>query len=108
MTTAQELIAKVHESRQKTWREAWDHNAALIVNEDEIAMPALPEGYEWLVTRELTGTHPTYRVALTHVRYEFGGEYFRVAQHGHIDKAMYGEAGVRELAQQLLDRELLR
>lgn len=102
---AETLIAKVHAWRHETWRAAWGHNAPLIVNDDEIAMPALPEGYEWLVTRELTGTHPTYRVALTHVRYEFGGEYFRVAQRGQIDKAMYGEAGVRELAQQLLSRE---
>lgn len=105
LSPTEALIAKVHESRQQTWRDAWGHNAALIVNDDEIAMPTLPDGYEWLVTRELTGTHPTYRVALTHVRYEFGGEYFRVAQRGHIDKAMYGEAGVRELAQHLLSRE---
>lgn len=105
MTKVQDLLDKVNKQQREDFLAAWG-NVALVVNEDEIAMPDLPEGYEWMVTREVTGTHPTYRVALTHCNYQYGGEHFRVAQRGLIDKTMYGEAGVRELAQRLLEKEL--
>lgn len=83
------------------YQRAWGADAPIIVGDDEIPLPKLPEYYSWLVTRELTGEHPTYRVALLY----FGpydssdGFEFCEVRSGLIDKTMYGEAGVRELAQ---------
>lgn len=96
---AAETVKRLHEEKLARWKNAWGDNLALVVNDDEIHMPDLPEDHEWMVTRELTGDHPTYRVALMYVDYSHGGERVWVLRHGHIDKVLYGEAGVRELAQ---------
>lgn len=82
------------------YQRAWGASSPIIVGDEDIQLPHLPEYYSWLVTRELTGEHPTYRVALLYFGpYDSDDFEFREVRHGLIDKTMYGEAGVRELAQ---------
>lgn len=80
------------------WIAAWGYNAAMIVAEDEIQLPALPERYGWLITRELNGEHPFYEVMLLDVSMVNTGCNPEVRRKGRIDKGLYGEDGVRELA----------
>lgn len=82
------------------YERAWGADAPEIVGDEEIQLPPLPQYYSWLVTRELTGEHPTYRVALLYYGpYDSDDFEFCEVRHGFIDKTMCGEAGVRELAQ---------
>lgn len=82
------------------FQQVWGAATPIIVGDDEIQLPLLPDYHGWLVTRELTGEHPTYRVALLYVGpFDSDGTEFREVRSGFIDKTMYGEAGVRELAQ---------
>lgn len=82
------------------FQQVWGFATPIIVGDDEIELPSLPDCYSRLVTREMTGDHPTYRVALLYLgSLPSGGIEFREVRHGFIDKTMYGEAGVRELAQ---------
>lgn len=81
------------------WDAAWGAGTALIAGDDELGLPELPDGYGWLVTRELTGEYPTYRVALLNVSHIDTGGDVELVRHGRIDKTLYGESGVRELAQ---------
>ncbi|MBO0676736.1 hypothetical protein JRC04_04590 [Mycolicibacterium sp. S2-37] len=84
------------------WVKAWSGNAPIIVNDNEISLPPPPEGHDWLITRELTGEHPTYRLALHFIGED--SDDFRVLAHGKIDKTMYGEKGVQQYARYILER----
>ncbi|ACH62073.1 hypothetical protein MYRNA_65 [Mycobacterium phage Myrna] len=86
----------------ETWVKAWGGNKQWIVGgiNDSFPLPEPPGDCEWMLTRELTGEHPTYRLAMTTNDYAFGGTTLTVLRHGLIDKKMYGEAGVRQLAEQ--------
>ncbi|SKQ89108.1 Uncharacterised protein [Mycobacteroides abscessus subsp. abscessus] len=89
------------------FQQAWGADAPIIVGDEEIPLPKLPEYYSWLITRELTrdrtGAHPTYRVALLYYGpYDTADFDFCEVRSGLIDKTMYGEAGVRELAQRFV------
>lgn len=86
----------------EAWIKAWDGNKAMIcngVNDVQIKLPRLPRGFGWLLTRELTGEHPTYRLALLQ-----SPVIFAVLARGKIDKQMYGEAGVQQLARAFMER----
>ena len=84
----------------EVWRKAWGSNKTTIVGgvNDFIALPEPPGDCEWLLTRTLTGEHPTYRLALLWRELFDDGPHVCL-RHGLIDKKMYGEAGVRQLAE---------
>lgn len=85
---------------------AWGGLKTLIVGgiNDEFKLPLVPPLYDWLLTREVTVgvvqgeevPYPTYRLALLYNAHDEEG--FEVKARGKIDKTMYGEAGVYQLA----------
>lgn len=84
---------------EELYRRVWG-NAALIVDGRDITLPPLPDHYGWLLTRQVTSGHRTYHLALHYIGDRGGdGNQFRVVRSGLIDKDLYGESGVRELAQ---------
>lgn len=90
------------------WIAAWGWNAPMIVggtgDEKMInQLPKLPPGYGWMVTRELTGEHPTYMVML-HNQQLIPLAPWELIAKGKIDKKMYGEAGVVELARRMKEK----
>lgn len=89
---------------------AWGGNKTIIVGgiNDDFRLPVLLNTWDWLLMRDVTmGTvngepmaYPTYYLALM----RDGEQGFETVAHGKIDKTMYGEAGVQELARTMKER----
>lgn len=89
---------------------AWGANRPVIVGgvRDEFKLPLLPPSYTWSLTRMVTTGvvkeqmvhYPTYLLKLIRIL-DQGHE---VVRQGKIDKSMYGEAGVVELARDIRER----
>jgi len=84
---------------EESYGDAWG-DKTVIVGDDEIELPSLPKSYEWLISREMNGEYPYYLVRLVYSE----GSDFKVLEHGRIDKALYGEKGVKELAAKFADK----
>lgn len=95
---------------------AWGSNLPVIVGgtgEEHMVtrLPALPADHIWLWQREVTpgkddAVSPTYRLLLIHNQPVEDGINSVALGQGRIDKGMYGEAGVYELARNLKEKHV--